>query len=120
MEVLNSSLYDGSNAIGEAVRMAARSTGRRKILIPKSLHPDRLSVLRNYSEPSGISIERVDYDKETGSLDMGDIESKLDNATAALYYEVTSLFGTLDTEATRLPDKCHSQSDLEHVTFDSF
>jgi len=118
MEVVNSSLYDGSNAIGEAVRMAARSTGRRKILIPKSLHPDRLSVLRNYSEPSGISIEKVDYDKETGSLDMGDLESKLDNATAALYYEVPSFFGTLDPEATRLPDKCHSQGALAIVAFD--
>src|SRR6058998_3644973 len=98
--------------------MAARSTGRRKILIPKSLHPDRLSVLRNYSEPSGISIEKVDYDKETGSLDMGDLESKLDNATGALYYEVPSFFGTLDPVATRLPDKCHSQGALAIVAFD--
>src|SRR5437867_5681515 len=39
MEVVNSSLYDGSNAIGEAARMATRSTGRRKILVPKCLHP---------------------------------------------------------------------------------
>src|SRR5437879_12466860 len=109
MEVVNSSLYDGSNAIGEAVRMAARSTGRRKILIPKCLHPDRLSVLWNYSEPGGISFEKVDYDKESGSLDMRDLESKLDNATAALYYEVPSFFGILYPVSTRLRVTCNSQ-----------
>jgi glycine dehydrogenase subunit 1 len=118
MEVVNSSLYDGSNAIGEAIRMAARSTGRRKILVPKCIHPDRLSVVRNYSEPGGIRIETVDYDKETGHLDIGDAESKLDKETAALYYEVPSFFGTLDTDATSIPDRCHSRGALAIVGFD--
>jgi len=118
MEVVNSSLYDGSNAIGEAARMAARSTGRRKILVPKCLHPDRLSVVRNYSEPSGIRVQTVDYDMKTGGVDLADLESKLDNETAAVYYEVPSFFGTLDSEAPKLPDKCHSKGSLAIAGFD--
>jgi glycine dehydrogenase subunit 1 len=118
MDVVNSSLYDGSNAIAEAVRMAARSTGRRKILVPKCLHPDRLSVVRNYSEPSGITIQTVDYDLETGGLDVRDLDSKLDSETAAVYFEVPSFFGTLDSEAPTLAEKCHSHGALAIAGFD--
>src|SRR2546428_4747440 len=52
MEVVNSSLYDGSNAIGEAVREAAGSNGRPKIPLPKYFNPIRRSVVWHYSGPT--------------------------------------------------------------------
>ncbi len=39
MDAVNSSLYDGSTALGEAARMACRATGRKKILVPLGMHP---------------------------------------------------------------------------------
>jgi glycine dehydrogenase subunit 1 len=118
MEAVNSSLYDGSTALGEAARMAVRVTGRYKVLVPRNLHPDKLSVLRNYSYPVGIQIIPYDYDPETGGLDMDDLQSKLDRETAAVYCEVPSFFGILDPEAARIPSLCHEKGALSITCFD--
>src|SRR5213596_2606861 len=95
VEAVNSSLYDGSTALGEAARMAVRVTSRYKILVPRSLHPDKLSVLRNYMEPVGIRIE-----------------------TAAVLCEVPSFFGILDPNAVSVPSLCHEKGALSIIGFD--
>src|SRR5881396_1047664 len=83
VDVVNSSLYDLPSAIGEAARMGARANGKRKLLVPSCLHPDKLSVVRNYTEPIGIRLEQYAYDAETGGVDFGDIQGKLDSDTSA-------------------------------------
>ena len=118
MDAVNSSLYDGSTALGEAARMAVRVTGRYRVLVPRNLHPDKLSVLRNYSYPVGIEIVPYDYELETGGLDMDDLQSKLDPETAAVYCEVPSFFGILDPEAARVPSVCHEKGALSITWFD--
>src|SRR6266581_3739744 len=118
VDAVNSSLYDGSTALGEAARMAVRATGKYKIIVPKSLHPDKLSVLRNYTEPVGIRIEAFGYDKETGGPAIEDLQTKLDHETAAVYCEVPSFFGTLDADAVRVPSLCHEKGALSIIGFD--
>ncbi len=118
MEAVNSSLYDGSTALGEAARMAVRVTGRYKVLVPKNLHPDKVSVLQNYAHPVGIQIIPYDYDVESGGVDMDDLQSKLDRETAAVYCEVPSFFGILDPEAVRIPSVCHEKDALCITWFD--
>jgi len=118
MDVVNSSLYDGATALGEAARMAARTNGRRKILIPQNLHPDKLAVLRNYTEPAGIRLETFDYDRETGGISADDVKSKLDTETSAVYAETPSFFGVLDPWVTDLPDACHEKQALAIIGFD--
>ena len=39
MEVANASMYDGSSAAAEAVMMAVRLTGRRSVVIARTVHP---------------------------------------------------------------------------------
>src|SRR5713226_8928711 len=68
VDVVNSSLYDWPSAIGEAARMGARANGKRKLLVPSCLHPDKLSVIRNYTEPIGIRVEQYAYDAEMGGV----------------------------------------------------
>ncbi|TMI06516.1 aminomethyl-transferring glycine dehydrogenase subunit GcvPA [Candidatus Bathyarchaeota archaeon] len=118
MDAVNSSLYDGSTALGEAARMASRATGRKKILVPRSLHPAKLSVLKNYTEPAGIGLETFMYDKETGGVSSADLQSKVDRDTAAVYCEVPSFFGILDQEVANVPSICHSRGALSIVGFD--
>ena len=118
MDAVNSSLYDGSTALGEAARMAARATHRRKIIVPQALHPAKFSVLTNYSETAGIVLETVKYDTETGRLDLADLESKVDQETAAVYSEVPSFFGILDEEVANVPSLCQSKGALSIVGFD--
>src|SRR5207302_1562628 len=118
VDAVNSSLYDGSTALGEAARMAVRATGKYKVIVPRNLHPDKLSVLRNYTEPVGIRVEDFEYDKETGGPDIDDLQAKLDHETGALYCEVPSFFGTLDADAVRIPSMCHEKGALSIIGFD--
>jgi glycine dehydrogenase subunit 1 len=118
VDAVNSSLYDGSTALGEAARMAVRVTGRYKILVPKNIHPDKLSVLRNYTEPVGIRVETYGYDGETGYLNIDDLKSKLGVETAAVLCEVPSFFGILDPNATDVPSLCHEKGALSIIGFD--
>src|SRR5437762_5529732 len=118
VDAVNSSLYDGSTALGEAARMAVRVTSRYKILVPRSLHPDKLSVLRNYTEPVGIRIETFGMDDETGCLDLDDLKTKVNNETAAVLCEVPSFFGILDPNAVNVPSLCHEKGALSIIGFD--
>jgi len=109
VDVVNSSLYDGSTALGEAARMAVRTNGRRKILVPRALHPDKLSVLRNYVEPAGIQVQSYGYDLDNGGADFDELKAKLDNNTAAVYCELPTFFGVLDPEVDRIPSMAHDE-----------
>src|SRR2546422_1111651 len=118
VDVVNSSLYDLPSAIGEAARMGARANGKRKLLVPSCLHPDNLTVVRNYTEPIGIRLEQYAYDAETGGVDFGDIQGKLDSDTSAVYAEIPSFFGLLDPKVPDIPSLCHSKGALAIVGFD--
>jgi glycine cleavage system pyridoxal-binding protein P len=67
-EVANASMYDGSTATTEAVLMAERLTGRRRILVARSLHPEYRDVLKTYAKNSGLQVEEIGYGP-TGTLD---------------------------------------------------
>ena len=53
-EVANASMYDGSTATTEAVLMAERLTGRRRVLVAKSVHPEYREVLATYARNLGL------------------------------------------------------------------
>src|SRR5438445_10586692 len=118
VDAVNSSLYDGSTALGEAARMAVRATGKYKVIVPRNLHPDKLSVLRNYTEPAGIRVEALGYDEETGGPDLNDLQSRLERETAAVYCEVPSFFGTLDADVVRIPSLSYEKGAVSLVSFD--
>src|SRR5579863_2699182 len=77
MEVANASMYDGSTAVPEAAMMAVRITGRHRILVAKSVHPEYREVLRTYARNQGLPVEEFGYDTETGQADLADVASKL-------------------------------------------
>lgn len=118
VDAVNSSLYDGSTALGEAARMAVRATGRYKILAPRSIHPDKLSVLENYAHPVGVELETYGYNPETGSANLDDLKSKLTHQTAAVICEIPSFFGLLDPNISEIPNLCHERGALSIVGFD--
>ena len=78
MDVVINSVYDWSTAAGEAANMARRLTGRSKILVPANISPDRLGVMRTYTESSGAKVETVAFDPEKGTLDLDDLKRKID------------------------------------------
>jgi len=58
MEVANASMYDGSTACAEAVLMAARITGRSKVIVSGNLHPHYAETIRTLAEPAGLKVRR--------------------------------------------------------------
>lgn len=56
MEVTNASVYDGATALAEAALMAIRLTGRDRIVVSGSVHPQYREVLHAYVNPRGARV----------------------------------------------------------------
>src|ERR1700680_3276645 len=62
MEVANASMYDGSSAVPEAAMMAMRVTGRDRVLVARTVHPEYREVLRTYAQHQGMPVVEFGYD----------------------------------------------------------
>jgi len=107
MPVVNASLYDWASALGEAALMAGRLTGRRVFLVPELMSPDRLAVLRTYTEPAGIAVKMVACNLERGCLDLEQLKGMVDGDTAGVYLENPSFLGYLDPQVDAIADIAH-------------
>src|SRR5438552_10671899 len=83
MEVANASMYDGSTAAPEAVMMAERVTGRSRVVVARSVHPEYREVLRTYARHQGVIVEEVGFG-EDGRVDARALESALNNDTSCV------------------------------------
>jgi len=96
MDVANASMYDGSTAVPEAAMMAARLTGRRRAIVARSVHPEYREVLRTYAKHQGMPVEECGYLPEAGTIDLEDLERKMDDSTAAVIVQSPNFFGIVD------------------------
>ena len=111
MEVANASMYDGSSAVPEAAMMAVRVTGRDKVLVSKTVHPEYREVLLTYAKHQGMPIAEFGYVAESGNLDFGDLELKLDTETAAVVIQSPNFFGMVE-DTKRAAELAHSKGAL--------
>src|SRR5207249_6698120 len=56
MDVANASMYDGATAVPEAAMMAVRATGKGRVLVARSVHPEYREVLRTYAANQGMPV----------------------------------------------------------------
>ena len=99
MEVANASMWDGSTAATEAVLMAARLTGRNRVVVARSLHPEYRQVLETYTRNLGFQIEEVGF-VPSGQIDATRLDSAIDNKTAAVVVQSPNFLGVLE----QIPD----------------
>ncbi len=107
MDVVINSVYDWSTAAGEAANMARRLTGRSRILVPANISPDRLGVMRTYTENSGARVETVAFNRTTGTLDLDELQRMIASDTAAVYIENPSYLGVIEDQVDRVADIAH-------------
>ncbi|KUO42644.1 MAG: glycine dehydrogenase [Candidatus Hadarchaeum yellowstonense] len=112
LEVANASMYDWATSLGEAALMSARVTGRSKFILPKIISKDRLSVLENYAAGPSLELVEVDYDRETGQVDLDQLARKVDDNTAGVYIENPSYLGFLETQVDEIAELAHSKGAL--------
>jgi glycine cleavage system P protein (glycine dehydrogenase) subunit 1 len=94
-EVANASMYDGSTATTEAVLMAERLTGRGRVLVARSVHPEYREVLRTYARNSGLRVEEIGYVKD-GRVDVAALRAALEDDVAAVVLQSPNFFGVLE------------------------
>ncbi|MCZ2079809.1 MAG: aminomethyl-transferring glycine dehydrogenase subunit GcvPA [Bryobacteraceae bacterium] len=116
MEVANASMYDGSTAVPEAAMMAARITGKDRILAARSVHPEYREVLHTYAKHQGLPVVEFAYDAESGEVDSSALEAGLDENTAAVIVQTPNFFGVLEN-VDRLAGIAHRRGALLVVVF---
>ena len=114
MDVVNVPVYDGFQAGATALGMAARVTGRRRVLLAGSIGADKLSKYRDHSG-RGLDLELVPANPATGSVDLGSLRDAIDATVAAVYFEQPSYLGIVETDAAAIIDIAHAAGALAVV-----
>ena len=96
MDVANASMYCGSTAVPEAALMAMRITGRERVLVARSVHPEYREVLDTNARNGRWQVASFGYDAQSGRLDLADLESKLNRETACVVVQSPNFFGVVE------------------------
>lgn len=113
MEVANASLYDGANALVEAVNLAVRKTGRHKAIVGAGVHPHYVDVLRTYTSGLGLEVD-VAAVGDDGVTDWGRIDAR---DAAAVVCAYPNFFGRLEDLRTSA-DRAHAHGALSIAVTD--
>lgn len=116
MDVANASMYDGSTAMTEAALMAMRITGRHRVLVARSVHPEYRAVLQTYARNRGAELDEIDYDADSGQIDLADFAGKLNDNTACVIIQSPNFFGILEG-AAKAAEIAHARGALLLFTF---
>ncbi len=110
MEVANASMYDGSTAVTEAVMMAGRLSGRRSVVLARSLHPEYREVLSTYAAHQGMPLTTLPY-TASGRIDLAALERAVTQETACVLLQSPNFFGTIEDVAA-VAELAHKQGAL--------
>ena len=94
MDVTNAGMYEGASSLAEAILLAIRETGRKKILLPRSLHPDYKTVASTYTLESGVELIEIPF--KNGQLDMDFVKKHLTSEVAAVIVQTPNFFGIVE------------------------
>jgi glycine dehydrogenase subunit 1 len=111
MDVANASMYDGSTGAAEAVMMAARVTGRHKAAVARTVHPEYREVLATYAKHQGLPSTLVNYDAESGHVDLKALEAAVTEETAAVLIQSPNFFGVIE-DVPAIAEIAHSKGAL--------
>ena len=113
-DVANASMYDGSTAMTEAVLMAERLTGRHRVVVARSVHPEYRQVLETYARNSGMEVVETGF-APTGQVDVETLRAAVNVETAAVVVQSPNFFGVLE-QVPQLAEIAHSKEALLIVT----
>ena len=106
MDVVNVPTYDWMQASATSILMAVRITGRREVLIPKTVGADELSKIKDYCKP-WVELRMLDYDPHTGQLDLDHLSSEISSKTAAIYFQNPSYLGFIEGQGEEISEIVH-------------
>ncbi len=92
-EVATASHYDGSTALAEALLMAIRITGKKRVAISATVHPLHRRVVRTYFDPPGYDLVELPYSAD-GRTNYDGIDTLDDLAAVAV--QSPNFFGCIE------------------------
>jgi glycine dehydrogenase subunit 1 len=98
LDVANASLYDGATAAAEAMMLAVQATGRDRIAVSGTVHPETLRVLRTFAAGRAVHVDVI----PAGGDDLTDLDAAralLGERHAGLLVQQPTFFGTLESLA---------------------
>ena len=111
MDVVNVPTYDWLQAAATSICMASRITSRYEVLVSRTISADLLSKIRDYCKPD-IEVKLLDYDSETGQLDLNSLEAEISSKTAAVYFENPSYLGLIEAHGDEISKIAHDHGSI--------
>lgn len=106
MDVVGLATYDGGQAASTSLRMTNRITGRKEILVPKTMNPDILSHIRNYCDFMTITLVECN---RAGQIDIEDLKNKISEDTAGVFIENPSYLGFIEEKGKEIGQIAHEK-----------
>ena len=102
--VANCSVHDAATALGEAATLAARvrSVDGSRVLVPELLRDDDRSVLENYTNGAGLTVDTFPMDD--GNVDTDGLADAIDDDVAMVYAENPTIRGTIEEALAAVGD----------------
>lgn len=104
-EIANASMYDGASAVAEAAVLCAKMSGRTKIIVARSVHPEYRQVVNTYSWANSYTVVEIPY-ASSGQIDFIALQKELDDSVAAVLVQSPNFFGVIEDIAL-LADPVH-------------
>lgn len=117
MEVVNVPTFDWAQAAATAIRMAARINNKHKVLVYGGIDKKKFSVIRNYGRHV-LDFQMLNFDPSTGKMDLNDLEAKLDEDVACVYFENPCFFGCIEDQGAKISEMAHAAGALVVVGVD--
>lgn len=117
MEVVNVPTFDWPQAAATSLRMSSRITNRTEALVIGTICKEKLAIMKNYCDP-GVEIKLLDYNKETGKMNLEDLKKNINNNTAAVYFENPSFLGFIEDQGNEISKIAHSAGAISVVGVD--
>jgi len=112
LPIANCSLYDGATALAEAALLATRvrAASGDRVLIPDIALDARRSVLENYTQGAGLTIDT--YPTAVGNTDLGGLETALDNDVGMVYVASPNARGAIEESLESIVTLAHEHDAL--------
>ena len=115
MDVANASMYDGATAAAEGALLAVHYTRRKKVLVPRSFHPEWLRVIETFTSGMGLEIALVGDERAPWRLTPEQAREALDEGTACLLVQYPNFYGSIE-DVRSLADAAHEAGALLSVS----
>jgi len=111
MEVAGMPTFDSFAASCTGIRMSGRITDRDEILVPENIDPERLTQIRGYCKDI-MDVTLVEFDRDTGLINLDDLKNKLSKETAGLYIENPGYLGPIEYRWDKISELIHDNESV--------